>query len=86
VARLGRYFREELGPPVTVALEEVPITQLPPDGQQFREPAARQDPYYRREFLLADPAGRFLLPMPTSGVPTESLLDAWVACATGGRQ
>jgi hypothetical protein len=82
-ARLGRYYREELGLPVTVAVEETPVTQLPPpDGRLLRGKAASfTHPFYGMgvAFVLVDRAGKLILTLP--GRPEEPVLDAFLARA-----
>jgi hypothetical protein len=77
--RVGKFYREELGLPVTVAVEEPPITKFPPpDGRVFREkPESRKDPYYEKDFLLADRQGKLVLTLRLN-MP-EPMIDAWIA-------
>lgn len=80
--RLGAFYRDQLGLPVTVAVEESPQQQLP-DGRRLmgRTPLS-SDAYYSMGFIMTDQAGHIILLNP-GGVTSESeaLLNAWISRA-----
>jgi hypothetical protein len=59
--RLDRFFGDDLQLPVTLAVQETPVQQLP-DGRRVHGKAPyEEDQYYRYSFILTDQTGRILL-------------------------
>lgn len=82
--RLGTFYRDELGVPATLAVEESPVRVLP-DGRRLTGAASfESNAYYRMAFILTDQTGKILLLSP-GGLSNEAQIDAWISRALGHR-
>jgi hypothetical protein len=79
---LAKFYQQAMGAPVTVALADVQVTELP-DGRRIRQKSALvQDPFYGLQFMLADKAGKVALLSNGRVGMSEPMLDLWIGRET----